>query len=133
MHLYKYALGCIEFARGNFDEAITNLEEAVEGHSDLQIRYMLASSYLEAGRLGDAVAMFEKALSRYDRPAAFYAPRAVKSHYLLGTAYERSGWTAEAAEQYEEFLDIWKDADPGIPEVEDARKRLKSLREGHPR
>jgi hypothetical protein len=46
----------------------------------------------------------------------------------LALAYEKSGWNKKAIEQYEEFLEIWKDADPGIPEVEDAKERLKELR-----
>jgi len=31
-------------------------------------------------------------------------------------------------EGFKKSLDLWKDADPGITEVEDARERLKALK-----
>jgi len=36
---------------------------------------------------------------------------------------------AKAIEHYEKFLTLWKDADPGIAEVEGARRRLAGLKE----
>ncbi|MFX0200321.1 MAG: protein kinase [Candidatus Hodarchaeota archaeon] len=52
----------------------------------------------------------------------------VKSYYHLGTIFEKLGDTGKAIENYEKFFDFWKDADPGIAEVEDARKRLTGLK-----
>ena len=37
-------------------------------------------------------------------------------------------YPSKAIEHYEKFLDLWKDAYPGIAEVEDAKKRLAGLR-----
>jgi hypothetical protein len=50
-----------------------------------------------------------------------------KSFYMLCRIHEQQGDSAKAIEHYEKFLDLWKDADPGIAEVEDARKRLAGL------
>jgi len=130
MHFYWLALGFIELAKGNTKAAVTYLGKAdQEAISPLfQLRYSLGKTYVESDRLGEAVSELEKALSRYDEIRANFAIWAVKAYYFLGLAYEKSGWNKKAIEKYEEFLEIWKDADPGIKEVEDAKERLKKLR-----
>ncbi len=47
---------------------------------------------------------------------------------MPGKIYEEKGWKGKAIEHYEKFLDLWKNADPGIAEVEDAEKRLAGLK-----
>jgi len=38
------------------------------------------------------------------------------------------GCKGKAIEQYEKFLDLWKYADSGLHEVEDARTRLSKIK-----
>jgi tetratricopeptide (TPR) repeat protein len=127
---YHAVQGAIARARGNIDEAITCFERALQEarYPFLHLRSILAEAYLEAGRHDLAVATLEKALSRYDTGRALSTIRAVTAHYLLGMAYEASGWDEKAMEQYEIFLGIWKDADPGIPTADDAHARLAHLK-----
>ncbi len=40
----------------------------------------------------------------------------------------QKGWIAKAVEHYEKFLTLWKDAEPGIAEVEAGRKRVGELK-----
>jgi len=126
--VYWYAAGWIERAKGNLTASLTNFEKATEQEPTFSRHYQLAKVYLESGRVGEAMAMLEKALSRYDEDRATSPIWDVKAYYLLGLAYEKSGWNKKAIEKYEEFLDIWKNADPGILEVQDAKERVKKLR-----
>ena len=130
MFFYWNASGSIELARGNNTAAVEYYKKADKEANTTYfwLRYLLARAYLESGNLSDAVSVLEKALSRYDAIRAGETVKGVMAHYLLALAYEKSGWNNKAIEKYEEFLDILKNADPGIPEVADAKERLKKLK-----
>ncbi|MCK4412280.1 MAG: tetratricopeptide repeat protein [Candidatus Eisenbacteria sp.] len=49
-------------------------------------------------------------------------------HYRLAKLYEERGSRRAALREYEKFLEIWRDADEGIPELDDARERFVALR-----
>ena len=130
LYIYWSVSGIIELSKGDEEIAINYLEKSnEEAISPLfHVRFFLAKAYLESERLGETVDILESMLSRYDESRALYPILAVKSHYLLGSAYEKSGWNMKAVKQYEEFLDIWKNADPGIVEMEDAKERVAKLK-----
>ena len=129
---YWNARGYVELARGRPEDALSYFEkyfqDTIEFPTHFYIHYTLARTYLEQDMLAESVSAFENMLSCHNRTRALNAIASVKAHYYLGQAYQRSGWTDKAIEQYEIFLDIWKDADEGIEEVEDARSRLERLR-----
>ena len=84
---------------------------------------LLARAYEVAGDLAKAREVYERiAAMTFDRveSGATWA----RSFYHLGLIAERQGDKARAREQFRKFLEIWKDADKGLPEVADARKRM---------
>ncbi|MGB2696798.1 MAG: tetratricopeptide repeat protein, partial [Candidatus Zixiibacteriota bacterium] len=127
---YWRVLGIVEFFNENPDSSIVYLKKGLWERSKpiFEIRYFLAQVYLEAGQPNNAAEILEKTLSRYDEQRAAKGIWAAKAHYYLGMAYQDLGRNQDAIRKYQEFLDIWKNADPGIPEVEDAKERLQKLR-----
>ncbi len=119
----------IKYAKGDFDQALKEISELTKLEpNNFRMRYWLAVTYLESDMIGEAVQEFERlsnwnVLSRARNPLL-----SSKIPYFLGICYEKSGWEKRAIEKYEEFLENWKDADPGIPEVEDAKERLAELK-----
>jgi tetratricopeptide (TPR) repeat protein/TolB-like protein/predicted Ser/Thr protein kinase len=126
---YHAAKGNLALAENQPDIAIRHLESRERLHPlEFATRFRLAEAYLIGGRAGDAIALLEKILLRYDLERLFSPVSAVRAYYVLGTAYEAVGKNSEAIEQYKKFLEIWKDADPELTEVPEARERLESLR-----
>jgi tetratricopeptide (TPR) repeat protein len=87
----------------------------------------LASAYYEEKNLDKAREYYEKiSVLTYGR--LWYGYQYAKSFHRLGKICEEQEDTAGAIEYYAKFLDLWKDADPGLAEVDDARVRLAALK-----
>jgi serine/threonine protein kinase/tetratricopeptide (TPR) repeat protein len=132
IRLYYHLKGRIELANKDYSKAIEFFEKGlpfVKPTSDVRLIYAdsLGLAYYESEEYEKAREAYEGMASpRIDRWG--YGDIYVKSFYMLGKIYEKQGETAKAIEQYEKFLDLWKDADPGLAEVEDARERVAGLR-----
>lgn len=50
-----------------------------------------------------------------------------KSFFMLGKIFEQEGREGDARRNYERFLELWKNADPGLPEIYEAKARLATL------
>jgi len=133
IRFYYDLMGKIELERENFSKADGYVKKALPLHpygplnKPAWILEALALAYYRSGDI-------ERALKEYERITSLTEGRLwrgdiyAKSFYMLGKIYEQQGWKGKAMEHYEKFLDLWKDADPGIAEVEDARERLTGLK-----
>jgi tetratricopeptide (TPR) repeat protein len=135
LRYHNYLQGLIQIEKDKFREAIPYLEE-VESSLSFQNRVRrfhaffmepLAFAYYKSGNLNKAIQQYGKIIS-LTIGRLNYGDIYAKSYYMLGKIYEEQGNTAKAIEHYEKFLDLWKDADPGIAEVSDARERGTVLR-----
>jgi cytochrome c-type biogenesis protein CcmH/NrfG len=66
-----------------------------------------------------SAAEFQKILDH--RGIVVNAPSAALAHLGLARAYPLQGDTARAKAAYQDFLRLWKDADPDIPVLQQAK------------
>ena len=81
---------------------------------------------MKAGNPDKAIEVYRQLLT-FDPASQDRRIRIPVYHYRLARLYEEKGLKDKAAEQYRVFLDLWKDADMGLPELADAKKRLAGL------
>jgi len=134
---YYHLIGYIALKRKNFTKAIENFRKALSllphqypwiPRNDHAIFFdSLASAYYEMEDLENARKEYERIIS-LTSGRLNYGDIYAKSFYMLGKIFEEKGSKRKAIEHYQKFLILWKDADHGIPEVEEAKKRQVSLK-----
>jgi tetratricopeptide (TPR) repeat protein len=88
--------------------------------------YVSGEAYLAEGKPGEAAAEFQAIL---DHPGITVSdPVGVLAHLQLARAYAMSGERTKARSAYQDFLAIWKDADPDIPISETGPSRIREAR-----
>ena len=86
----------------------------------------LALAYFRSGNLERARQEYE-AITKLTTGRLAYGDIYARSFYMLGQIYEQMGKKKSAQTNYRKFLELWRNADPGLPEVEDAKARLAAL------
>ncbi len=135
---HLHLVGSIDMAGGNIGKAVKSFERAASmlpaqsqedllGLKNVLRRTIYLDSLAEAhhrnGNLAEARKTYET-LAALTIGRHHWGDLYVKAFYRLGRISEDEGRKDEAAAHYRKFLELWKDADPGLPEVEDARRRL---------
>ena len=88
--------------------------------------YVRGEAYLAAHRGREAAAEFQKILDH--RGIVLNEPIGALAHLQLGRAYAMHGDTTKARAAYQDFLTLWKDADPDIPILIQAKAEYAELK-----
>jgi serine/threonine protein kinase/predicted Zn-dependent protease len=87
--------------------------------------YYRGQALLMMGRPSEAAAEFQKVL---EMPVvATIGPYLALAHIGLARAREKAGDVAGSRQAYEDFFAFWKDADPDIPILQDAKREYQRL------
>jgi DNA-binding winged helix-turn-helix (wHTH) protein/tetratricopeptide (TPR) repeat protein len=126
----------IELDRGHAEKAINILEPAasyeigypqpqLEGGSLLLPAYLRGQAFLQLHQGKEAGAEFQKFLDQ--RAAVVNCPLGALAHLWLGRAHAIQQDNVKARAAYRNFLTLWKDADPDIPILKQAKAEYAKL------
>jgi tetratricopeptide (TPR) repeat protein/predicted Ser/Thr protein kinase len=122
--------------RGNASEAIETLRAAtpyelgqstssIYGWTALYPVFVRGEAYLAAHQGSEAAAEFQKIINH--RGIVLNSPIGALAHLQIARAYAMQGDTAKAKAAYQDFLTLWKDADPDIPILTQAKAEYAKL------
>jgi serine/threonine protein kinase/tetratricopeptide (TPR) repeat protein len=124
-----------ELNKGNSSQALAFLEAAapyelgnpppLPNLGTLYPAYLRGQAYLLARNGKAAAAEFQKLLDH--RGIVVNCVTGALAHLQLGRAYAMAGDTDKARAAYKDFLALWKDADPDIPILKEAKAEYAKL------
>jgi len=88
--------------------------------------YVRGEAYLASHQGAEAAAEFQKILDH--RGIVISDPIGALAHLQLGRAFAMSGDKTKAETAYQDFLSLWKDADPDVPIFKQAKAEYAKLR-----
>jgi eukaryotic-like serine/threonine-protein kinase len=124
----------IDIKSGDFAHALVLLEAAAPYElgepppfqvGSMYPAYLRGQAQLMAHNGAAAAAEFQKLIDH--RGVVANTPLAALARMQLGRAYTVSGDTTKAKSAYQEFFAIWKDADPDIPILKEAKAEYAKL------
>ena len=101
-------------------------EDALTTYNLPSERDIRARAYVKLGDLNAAVQEYVKLIT-FDPDSQERRLIHPRFYYRLAKLYEQVRQNEMALQHYRKFLSFWKDADPGLPEVEDTTNRLAAL------
>ncbi len=121
----------IELQRGNPARAIELLRSATpyelgSHYSEFGPIYVRGMAYLRARKGEEAAAEFRNVLDH--RGIAPLSPLYALAHLGLARAWALAGEASKSRTAYQDFLALWKDADPDIPVLNQAKLEYAKLR-----
>ena len=117
-----------DLQRGKPAQVIQSLEpiRPYEGYALFQIAFLRGQAYLNQQRGADAAAEFQRILDHRGRQPT--SPLYPLAHLGLARAAALSGDTSKTRKAYQDFFALWKDADPEIPILQEARREYGKLK-----
>ena len=124
----------IELGKGSSSQAVLDLESAAPYElgapqpmlmGTLYPAYLRGQTYLLAHNGTAAASEFQKLLDHTGVMVNFVT--GALAHLQIGRAYAMSGDTAKAKAAYQEFFTLWKDADPDVPILKEAKVEYAKL------
>ncbi|MCH7716334.1 MAG: protein kinase [Gemmatimonadetes bacterium] len=123
--------GEIALSEGRFGDAVADFTRVNElsGQCTTCGLARLAFAWFQSGRADSALSVYERVVSTPTSGLDEDDVRWLSHTYRqLGELYEARNDTANAINYYNEFVELWKDADPELqPQVEDVRRRIANL------